>query len=74
MTQPQDDLIRQEPIRVLEALLFASAEPLSLTALRGRLRQRLQSSPLMDARGFTRDLEGAYREAWRRFCAPRERA
>jgi protein O-GlcNAc transferase len=45
-----------------------AADPAQLSQLRGELRQRLQRSPLMDAAGFTRALEGAYRQAWRRFC------
>jgi predicted O-linked N-acetylglucosamine transferase (SPINDLY family) len=45
-----------------------AADPAQLSQLRGELRQRLQRSPLMDAAGFTRELEGAYRQAWRRFC------
>jgi len=36
--------------------------------LRDSLRQRLESSPLMDAEGFTRDLESSYRKMWRTWC------
>ena len=42
-----------------------------LSALRSTLRERLRRSPLMDAAGFTRELEGAYRHAWREYCATR---
>jgi predicted O-linked N-acetylglucosamine transferase (SPINDLY family) len=45
-----------------------AANPSALAVLRAELRQRLQQSPLMDAAGFTRDLEAAYRTAWRTFC------
>lgn len=38
-------------------------------ALRRHLRGELLASPLCDARGFTRALEAAFREAWRRWCA-----
>jgi len=37
-----------------------------LAALRLTLRQKMLSSPLMDAPGFARDMEVAYREMWRR--------
>jgi len=39
-----------------------------LSQLRGSMRQRLQSSPLMDAANFARNLEQAYRQIWRRWC------
>jgi len=40
-----------------------------LGELRSTLRQRMQRSPLMDAVGFARKMEAAYRDAWRRWCA-----
>jgi protein O-GlcNAc transferase len=39
-----------------------------LGQLRSELRERLQKSPLMDAPRFARNLEGAYRGMWRRWC------
>lgn len=42
-----------------------------LSELRGQLRSRLEASPLGDAPRFARNLEAAYREAWRRYCATR---
>ena len=39
-----------------------------LSDLRGSLRQRMRASPLMDATGFTRDIEAAYLKMWRTWC------
>jgi predicted O-linked N-acetylglucosamine transferase (SPINDLY family) len=36
--------------------------------LRGTLRQRMRESPLMDVPRFARDVEGAYREMWRKWA------
>jgi predicted O-linked N-acetylglucosamine transferase (SPINDLY family) len=41
----------------------------ALAELRRGLRQRLTDSVLCDAAGFTRNLEEAYREMWRAWCA-----
>ena len=42
-----------------------------LAALRHELRNRLESSPVMDSAKFTRGIEAAYREMWREWCAKR---
>ena len=39
-----------------------------LAGWRSTLRQRMEASPLMDARRFARNLEEAYRVMWRRWC------
>jgi len=41
-----------------------------LEGFRRSLRQRMRKSVLMDAQGFTARLEAAYRQMWRRWCAP----
>ena len=53
---------------VRRAVRFAGERQL-LAELRGSLRQRMAASPLMDEERFVRDLERAYREMWRRWCA-----
>jgi protein O-GlcNAc transferase len=40
-----------------------------LAELRAGLRKRILDSPLSDAVGFTRDIENAYRQIWRTWCA-----
>ena len=40
-----------------------------LAALRATLRERMRQSPLLDAASFARNVEHAYREAWRSWCA-----
>jgi len=40
-----------------------------LQELRANLRPAMIRSPLTDGAGFTRSLEGAYREMWKRWCA-----
>ena len=46
------------------------AEDLSaLSALRTSMRARMHTSPLMDGRGFARQVETAYRQIWLDWCA-----
>lgn len=40
-----------------------------LAELRSGLRERLLRSPLVDARRFAREVEAAYRQMWRTWCA-----
>jgi len=53
---------------VRRAVRFAGEREL-LAQLRGSMRGRMAASPLMDEPRFVRDLEQAYREMWRTWCA-----
>jgi len=46
-----------------------AGEPALLAKLRASLRERMAASPLMDEQQFTRDLEQAYRQMWRKWCS-----
>ena len=46
-----------------------AADAPRLGELRRTLRERLERSPMRDFPGFTRELEYAYREMWKRWCA-----
>jgi len=52
---------------VQRAVALASDLP-TLAELRAGLRERIEKSPLMDSALFTKNLEGAYRKAWRTWC------
>jgi predicted O-linked N-acetylglucosamine transferase (SPINDLY family) len=53
---------------IARAIAFGH-DPRRLAAIRSELRPRMESSSLRDELGFTRELEAAYREAWRVWCA-----
>jgi predicted O-linked N-acetylglucosamine transferase (SPINDLY family) len=40
-----------------------------LKHLHATLRQRMAQSPLLDAPRFARNIEAAYRQVWRQWCA-----
>jgi len=63
------DWVAHDPAQFVTIATHFAHAPSQLSELRGSLRQRLQRSPLMDAARFTRGLEAAYRQAWRRYCA-----
>jgi protein O-GlcNAc transferase len=52
----------------VEIALDLAADLPALALLRATLRERLRASPLFDTKGFTRDLEALYRDAWGRWC------
>ena len=63
------ELIASSPEQFVRIAVELAQDLPRLSNLRGTLRQRMQNSPLMDATRFARNLEAAYREMWRRWCA-----
>jgi predicted O-linked N-acetylglucosamine transferase (SPINDLY family) len=63
------DWIATSPEEYLRAAVQRAADVAALAALRGSLRELLQTSALMDETGFARDFEAACRRLWRDWCA-----
>ena len=55
---------------VAKAIDFAE-NPEKLAVLRGNLHERFMASGITDHAAQTRDVESAYRDMWRRWCATR---
>jgi len=68
MTVGLPEWIASTPGDYVQRAMEFSREPKLLSSLRVSLRERTRASPLMDEVRFTRDLELAYREMWRRWC------
>ena len=64
-----ENLIAQTPDEYVATAAKLARERDALAALRVNLRERLRASPLCDGAGFARAVEGAYRAAWRDWCA-----
>jgi predicted O-linked N-acetylglucosamine transferase (SPINDLY family) len=61
--------VADTPARYIEIASALAADLPRLAELRAALRSKVLDSPLLDAGGFTRHLEAAYREMWARWCA-----
>jgi len=59
--------IAESPEEYVKIAVEMAGDIPRLAELRSTLREKMQASPLMDAAGFTRDMESAYRNMWRRF-------
>ncbi len=69
------ELIAEYTEEYVEKAVQLAGDLERLQALHANLRSMMVRSPLMDAEGFTRSLEKAYRQMWRRWChGARERS
>jgi Flp pilus assembly protein TadD len=62
------ELVADTPEGFVEIAAALAADPAGLASRRRTLREQVARSPLCDGPGFTRGLEAAYRELWRRWC------
>lgn len=62
------ELIAGTPEQYVEIAASLASNSAELAQLRATLRQRMETSPVMDAGRFARDIESAYRTMWRTWC------
>ena len=63
------ELVAQTPEQYTHIATQLAADLPWLNELRQGLRQRMAGSPLMNAPRFARNIESAYRQMWRKYCA-----
>jgi predicted O-linked N-acetylglucosamine transferase (SPINDLY family) len=62
------ELAARRPRQYMQTAVTLAQSSQRLSELRQTLRQRMLTSPLMNARRFTRNVENAYRQIWREYC------
>jgi predicted O-linked N-acetylglucosamine transferase (SPINDLY family) len=63
-----EELIAASEEDYIEIAVALANDQARLSTLSGGLRERMLSSPLMDAAGFTRELEAGFRKIWVSWC------
>ncbi len=63
------DLVAQTPDDYAAKAVQLAGDLPRLEDIRAGLRRRMLESPLMDGPSFAADMEAAYRQAWRMWCA-----
>ena len=63
------ELVAHSPEEYVKTAVALAANVSRLAELRSTMRERMAASPLMDAPRFARNVEHAYREMWRAWCA-----
>jgi len=63
------ELITQTPAEYAERAYFLATTTTEIKSLREKIVTNRKAAPLFDTLGFTRNLEVAYLEMWRRHCA-----
>ena len=63
------ELVADTPQGYRELAAALAHQPEHLDNLRKEMRARMEMAGLLDGKGFAREVEGAYREIWRVWCA-----
>jgi protein O-GlcNAc transferase len=63
------ELIVHSPEEYIQAVTSLAIDLPHLADLRRTLRSRMETSPIMDAERFARNVENAYRSVWQTYCA-----
>ena len=66
------ELVAESPAQYVDIAAVLAADLPRLAELRSTLRDRMRASPLMDASGFTRAIEDAFRQMWANWCQSRK--
>jgi protein O-GlcNAc transferase len=64
-----EHLIADDLATYVDLAVALASDPARLAELRRTLRRRMAASPLCNAAGFAAQVEAAYRDMWRRWCA-----
>ena len=66
------EFVTNDPEQYVAVTTALARDTNRLQKLRSALRPLMAASPVCDAKGYTRDLEAAYRHMWQRWCGSRE--
>jgi protein O-GlcNAc transferase len=67
----EEDLVAKDEAGYVALAVRLAEDRSRLGSMRRDMRGRMESSTLMDASRLAREMEAAYREAWRKLCASR---
>ncbi|MGA3065283.1 MAG: tetratricopeptide repeat protein [Tepidisphaeraceae bacterium] len=62
------ELVAQTAEQYVQIAIDLAGDLKRMDGLRSGMRARMLASALMDGKGFTRDMESAYRQMWRTWC------
>ena len=64
-----EDWIENYEQEYVNKVVALATDTEKLTTIRSSLRKEMEASPLMDHKGFVRELEAAYQAMWEKWCS-----